>query len=335
MRELVGRLAALDPDAGAAVQVIAYFDQLTQARAGLEAVVRGAAVLSGCPARLADPDRRLHVRVTPDGQRKDLFTTPDPDWLSVPVTPDGPTLWLEKPDPAGPVEAMVLERAAAAVGEVLDRAWGRAAVGHDPALVELLLDATAPEPARLRAARRLGLSTTGLARAIAVEGVGPVIGSGDKYGASDTAAPPVSGRRAGVGPAVPVLDLPASWREAQAALRLTADGTEQDPGARVVYADEMGGLTVLAAAVGPETPPAPDVHALERAASAAPWMLVTLHAVATTASLRAASTALTVHHSTLQDRLTHAERVLGWSVRDVDGKLRLQLALALRRIHRS
>lgn len=44
MRDLVGRLSALDPDAGAAVQVIAYFDCLVETRAGLEAIVRGATV---------------------------------------------------------------------------------------------------------------------------------------------------------------------------------------------------------------------------------------------------------------------------------------------------
>ena len=51
-----GRLAALDPDATAAVRVIAYFDELAEGRAGIEAIVRGAAVLAGCPARLVDED---------------------------------------------------------------------------------------------------------------------------------------------------------------------------------------------------------------------------------------------------------------------------------------
>jgi DNA-binding PucR family transcriptional regulator len=41
---------------------------------------------------------------------------------------------------------------------------------------------------------------------------------------------------------------------------------------------------------------------------------------------------LRVHHSTLQDRITHAEHLLGWTVREPAGRLRLQLALALRRL---
>jgi DNA-binding PucR family transcriptional regulator len=80
--------------------------------------------------------------------------------------------------------------------------------------------------------------------------------------------------------------------------------------------------------------PVPDVPALDHAASYAPWVLATLNAVATTISLRAAATALRVHHSTLQDRITHAEHLLGWTVRDPQGRLRLQVALTLRRLYR-
>ncbi|GLI03213.1 helix-turn-helix domain-containing protein [Phytohabitans aurantiacus] len=326
MKELAGRLAALDPDAGAALRVITYFDSLVEAHAGLEAIVRGAAVLAGCPARLVDPERRVRVRVTPDGQRDDAVEPPDGAWLSTPVIPHG-ALWLERAGPAGPVDAMVLERAAAAARDALDRTRGRAPAPRDPALVELLCDPAAPEPARLAAAHKLGLPAGGPVHALAVEG---------GLASVQLAVTPVAGgRRTGVGPAGAVADLPRSWAAARTALRFTAEGTAQDPGPRVVYADELGGLAALATAVGPGTPPVPDVLALERAASAAPWMLATLHAVATTPSLRTAAGTLTLHHSTLQDRLAHAERLLGWGLRDAPGKLRLQLALALRRLHRN
>ena len=129
-----------------------------------------------------------------------------------------------------------------------------------------------------------------------------------------------------------MLSLPASWTAAQTALRLTAEGTDDDPGPRVVCADEVGGLVLLADSVGPGTPPIPDVLAVDQAAAAAPWMLATLHAVATSASLRAAAAALRVHHSTLQDRIVHAERLLGWPVREPPGQFRLHLALVLRRL---
>nr|MDT0658573.1 helix-turn-helix domain-containing protein [Micromonospora sp. DSM 115978] len=331
MRELAGRLAALDPDAGAALQVIAYFDRLVEERAGLETIVRGAAVLAGCPVRLVDDDRRVRIRVGPDGRRQDRDGVPDVGWLHEPIVPAGPAaLWLERTGPAGPVESMVLERAAGAARAALDRTRGRAPA-DDPALVELLLDPSAPEPARLRAARRLGLPTTGRVRAVAFEGGGAGVVSEGKPVPGDRVP---GDRRAGIGPAVPVLDLPASWTAARTALRFTAAGSEQDPGPRVVAADSLGGLAVLALAVGPGTEPVPDVHALEHAGSAAPWALATLYAVANSASLRTAAASLNLHHSTLADRLGHAERLLGWSVRDPAGRLRLQLAFALRSLHR-
>ncbi|MFD4560882.1 helix-turn-helix domain-containing protein, partial [Streptomyces sp. NPDC058469] len=140
--------------------------------------------------------------------------------------------------------------------------------------------------------------------------------------------------RLGIGPAVPVLDLPRSWASARTALRFTADGTAQDPGQRIVHADELGGIALLAALVAPGAEPPPDVHDVEAAAANAPWLLVTLNAVATTTSLRAAATEINVHHSTLQDRLTHAESLLGWPVRTPQGRLRLQLALTMRHLAR-
>jgi hypothetical protein len=339
MKDLVVRLSALDPDAGAAVRVIAYFDQLVDARAGLATIVRGAAVLAGCPARLADRERGVDLRVDPDGRRGAPGGPPDPAWLSTPVGAGGNAiLWLERPGPAGPVEAMVLERAATAARSVLDRTRGRAPAQTDEAAVELLIDESAPPEARRHAARGLGLPEHGLARVVALEGGGariaPAAGDRDQgpWNPGHDPGAAASGPRAGVGTAVPVLSLPASWNAARIALRLTAEGTDDDPGPRVVYADEMGGLALLAVNVGPGTPPIPDVLALEQAAAAAPWMLSTLYAVATNASLRAAAAALRLHHSTLQDRIVHAERLLGWPVREPQGQFRLHLALVLHRL---
>ncbi|MDX2675098.1 helix-turn-helix domain-containing protein [Streptomyces sp. NY05-11A] len=371
MKELAGRLTALDPDAGAAVRVIAYFERLAEHRAGLESLVRGVAVLAGCPARLADAGRRVRLRVETDGHRRDTDQPPDPAWPSAALSPDGaPALWLERAGPPSVVDAVILERAAAAIRVVLDRTRGRAptARADDPALVETLLDATAPEQVRLHAARRLGLDPATRARVVApfdgpprivnvsarrglihpqarpsapepapapvpARGTAPAhAGSATPApgpahldaGSDDTALPP---GRVGVGPAVPVLELPGSWAAARTALRFTADGTPNSPGPRVVYADELGGIGLLAELVVPGADPPPDVRALEAAVADAPWMLTTLHAVASTASLRGAAVEVNVHHSTLQDRLGHAETLLGWPVRTPQGRLRLALAM--------
>jgi hypothetical protein len=121
-----------------------------------------------------------------------------------------------------------------------------------------------------------------------------------------------------------VLELPRSWAEARTALRFTAEGTPQDPGPQVVHADELGGIALLAGLVAP---------GLRAAAAKAPWLPATLHAVASSGSLRAAA-GINVHHSTFQDRLTHAEHLLGWPLRTPQGRLRLQLVLTMRRLAR-
>ncbi|MGW0523791.1 helix-turn-helix domain-containing protein [Crossiella sp. NPDC003009] len=322
MRDLLGRLDALDPDAGAAVKVIAYFDRLVETRAGLEAIVRGAAVLSGHIARLVEDDRGVRLRIDPDGRLLEPGPPPG-DWPSTPVLPGGPpALWLESTGPAGPVGEMVLERAAVAARGVLDRAH-RPVRRHSSA--QTLLDTAAPEAARRKGAQRLGLGAR--ARAFVLDG-------GEIQLAPGSGSAPPPGVRAGVGPAVPVLDLPDSVAAARVALRFAAAGTPQDPGPLVVFAEALGGLAVLASAVGPDTAPAPDVRALAKAAQSAPWVLATLVAVADSPSLRTAATTLLVHHSTLQERLSHAEDELGWPVRSPQGRLRLQLAIALLRLHR-
>ncbi|MET8411474.1 helix-turn-helix domain-containing protein [Streptomyces sp. NPDC005195] len=336
MKELAGRLAALDPDAGAALRVISYFDRLTEGRAGLESLVRGAAVLAGCPARLVDEERGVRVRVEADGLRRDEGGPIDPAWPSAPLRPGGSgAVWLERAGPCDGVHAMVVERAAAAARVVLDRTRGRAptdAGPADPASLEVLLDASATEHARHGAAVRLGLRDVAAARVVVTAERGPRV---EAVPAAGARAPRTGGRRAGVGPAVPVRDLPASYAAARTALRFTAEGTDQDPGPRTVYADELGGLAPLAASAGPADAPVPDVRALEHAVASAPWAASTLHAVAFSSSLRAAAAELNVHHSTLQGRLAQAEHWLDWPVHDPHGRLRLQLALILRRLHRN
>jgi PucR C-terminal helix-turn-helix domain len=330
MKDLAQRLEALDPEASAALRVIAHFDRLSAAHASLSTIVREAAALAGRPVRLVD-DRHLSIRVETDGAVRPAATAPDPDWPLATLPGEGTArMWLESPRPAGPVPAMVLERAAAAAAAVLHGAQdadSRPATG-DRTYVDLVVDGTVAEPERLRAARRLGLAPDTLARAVAAHRAPPYVEV-----VPQALPAPYRNARAGIGPVVSVLNLPSSWADACVALRFTAEGNDLDPGPRTVAHEDLGGLALLAAAVGPTTQPVPDVQSLALVAAAAPWALSTLVAVAETDSLRAASAALRVHHSTLQYRLGMIERQLDWSVRDAAGRLRLHLALALRRLH--
>lgn len=327
MRDLTVRLDALDPDAGAALRVIAYFDDLVAHGAGLPAIVRGAAILAACPAALVAPGQQIRVRIGPGG----VAGVPgprDPAWPWTPIAPDGGELWLERDGDPSPVDEMVLERAAAAIASVRSSGGGRGARRSTAADVDvsILIDPGASPEARAAAAARRQWSPTTRVRAIASR-------AGVRLGAAED--PVGGGDRVGVGPSGPPDQLPASAAAARLALRLTADGTPADPGPRVVHAEDAGGLLVLAAAIGPTTPRHGDVVILDRLAADHPWLLPTLTATAEQASLRGAAAVLHVHHSTLQERIGHADRLLGWTVGDPMGRLRLQLALALRRLHRT
>lgn len=328
MQELTARLTALDPDAGAAVRVISYFDSLLQAHAGPSTIVRGAAVLAGCPARLVDDTRHVSVRMAPDGTPAPTASSPDPAWPHALVFRDASAvLWLERCGASTSIDTMILERASAAAAATMERTRSQVVPsGDDPASFELLVDETVTAYDRLRAAHRLGIRPEARLRAVALHGGACLV-------MEATGTP--QGGRAGIGPPGPLLALPSSWAAARTALRFTAAGTDTDPGPRVVKADDLGGLAALAALASPDTEPTADVQALTSAATSIPRLLVTLDAVAEASSLRTAAAALRVHHSTLQQRVVAAERALGWQIREPQGRLRLQLALVLRRLHNS
>jgi hypothetical protein len=326
MMDLAERLAVLDPDASAALQVVSYFDELTGRRAGLQAVVRGAAVLSGCTARLIDEQRHLMIRVDREGVIRPADTPPLDAWIHHAVAVDDTAqLWLEAPGHATEIQAIVMERAAAAARGLLSRTRSR--LPERAASLEVLIDASVPASDRSLAAKRLGLSPAERYYVAAFGGGSfTVLPAG---GHVDT-----DGRRVGVGRTTALDKLPASYESASRALRLTAEGSEEDPGPRVLRADELGVLLAvadLAEAIGPID----DVHALEHASALVSWTLITLDAVANTSSLRAAAATLHLHHSTLQERLNQIESLVGWSVRHPQGRFRTQLALLFRRVQRN
>lgn len=345
-------MRAVDPGAGAALQVVAHFDALVEARAGLEVTVRTAAVLAGCPAGLAVPARRLLVRVEPDGRRADG----EPGGVPTPVPGhEGAVTWLER-EPPGDAEfdRVVLERLAATAGIVLDRT-GTGVSEVDPGAVELVLDAGAGEAVRVAAARRLGLAVDGeFVVTVAVGAVGQLVSAGTggavaieraraagqrpwtaRLGDVEVAiepagqARPPRGQRSATGPVVGVRELPLSYQQARVGLRLTGE-----PGPSHVDTAALGGLPALAD--GCDSPSAvAEVAVLERVTSAYSWALATLTAVAAEASLRGAAGVLHVHHSTLQSRVELLEHRLGYAVTTPAGRTRLAIALALRLLRRN
>ncbi|MFJ9367272.1 PucR family transcriptional regulator [Nocardia sp. NPDC101769] len=338
MEELLQRLAALDPAAEDAVHAISYFDRLMERRAGLDSFIRAAAILSGCPAGLHDPDRHLTIRIHPDGHRID--PAPHSDAYATADLGGGSTgyVWLEREAPALPTDRIILERLAVGATVVLDRTRGTTP-GHDPASVEALLSAETGSAARRLALRRLALPAELRVRVVASlpdhpgSDSEPAVRWTTRIGRVHAAVipadiEPTPAARAGVGPIVTAAELPRSWTAALRALRLTGE-----PGPRLLSYDDLGGWALVADRISADEALIEDVHTLRAARDQLPDALETLTAIAETDSLRRAAEALFIHHSTLQARLRRLIAVLGYRPDTASGRTRLHLALALHRIN--
>ncbi|MFT3765917.1 MAG: helix-turn-helix domain-containing protein [Minicystis sp.] len=352
MQELVRRLSALDPDAGAGVKVIAYFDTLVERAASLEVFLRGAVVLTGCAAGLADPVRRLCMRVDARGQRDEPpgRRAPSPAWPSRAVAPgSAAVVWIERDGAPHAHDDLVLERLAMGARIAVERTHGAGdAALDDAAAVALLLDADAPLELRLRAAPRLGLAPGAHARVVASPG-GEVparplprsaivaTGCGAVRASVQIEAARVLPRRAGIGPLVTVAELPASWAAALLALRFTAAGSADDPGPPRLEAEELGALAALAVPIGEGIPAVAEaeLRRIEALGASDPSALAALDALSRSESVRAAAAALHVHHSTMQARCQRLEEALGYSLHTPHGRTRAYVALALRRLRRN
>jgi hypothetical protein len=373
MQELVGRLTALDLEASETLKVVAYFDVLVAGGVGLQALLRGAAVLSGTVAGAFD-GRRTH-RIGPDGNRQtdavpagvtphgesqgaltadtapegETSTAPEGD----PTAPDGETrctpedgqqwptrtisngyVWLEREGPPHANDEMVIERLALAVDLVAARGPGRPS-----SALEIALDAARDVEERRVALSRLrldpvretrvaalplsrdpgaALSTVvatpyGLVRAV-------VLGRGDV----------VSGP-AGLGIARRTDQLPESFRTALLALRLLPAGATDPAGAKTAVMDaaDLGVVLAAVSALEPVAAQQPDAVALARLDARARAVLDEL---AASESVRAAATALGMHHSTLQARHEALTTELGYDPRSLDGRARFRLASLLLRL---
>jgi hypothetical protein len=334
MQELVGRLTALDAEASETLKVVAYFDVLVAGGVGLQALLRGAAVLSGAVAG-ADDGRRT-LRIGPDGDRLADHVDAQPAWPTRTIATG--SVWLERAGTPHANDAMVIERLALAVDLVGARLSGGPGASLETALdaardVEerrvalsrLRLDparevrvaalpaghTTAPvhttEPAH---ATRTALSTVvatpyGLVRAV-------VLGAG-----ATTAGP------AGLGVLRRADELPESFRTALLALRLLP---AKDA---VVDAAELGIVLAAVSALEPVAHRQPDVVALARLDARTRAVLDELAAAE---SVRAAATALGMHHSTLQARHDALTNDLGYDPRSLDGRARYRLASLLLRL---
>lgn len=346
MEELVGRLTALDPDASAGLKVISYFDSLVDGHASIEAFLRGAAILTGCASGLDIPGQRLRMRVDEKGARAEPPKEGEADrWLQLRLGygdegGDG-VVWVERRGAEHANDQIVLERLAWGLRLTIERREGRMPVDAS-AGVESLLDARTAPGERLRVASRLHIGEQDPVRAVALPPdtavtSGRVLSAimpsraGMLRAVIETRSPrhdtPIAAaRRAGVGPWGDVTTLHESWERAVVALRLSAAS------APVVHADELGSVAMLASVVDAQDAPLDEVSLIDGVAGLSPWALASLEAFAEHDSVRAAATALGIHHSTAQSRCEQLESALGYTLRTQAGRTRLYLALRLQRL---
>jgi len=330
MKGLLLRLSGLDADAASAVRVIGFFDALTTGKADLNALLRNTAALAECPVGIEAAGRGLVLRADPSGTIEVLGP---PAGAQIRVSGDA-SFWLSRPAGALAFDEMVLERFALSGSIVLDRTVNALPAVGDPALVELVVSASAGIAERSRGLHLLGLTPTAPLR-VAVSTRMPEVSApsaqvGDhvvtllRAGASIT---PLDDARTGIGPALPAIRATESWRDACTALRLAS------PEGPIVRSDELGGLLVLAERLRPQDiSSSPDVAALDRIAAepGGDDLLSILRAFCHTGSVRKAAALVYRHHSTVAYRLEHAETVLGFPLTNPDNRFRLHLALVMR-----
>lgn len=333
MRDLIGKLEVVDDDTASALRVIDHFDRLVDERASTAAVVRAAAALAGTTAGLHDAAQALVRRFAADGTAVTGKDEVDRHHEPVPGHP-GSWLWLERTGGDGPLDALILERAA--------RALQALGTGSSPpstsGLIRIVCDPDATDSDRRDAVAQLGLtgpvtvvlSASANLRAPLISTLGPLVVAL----LPGTPAIPEDihdGIRAGTAVTSDPLRLPTALAQARTALRLAADVGGLAPA--VVRYEDLGALAVIAERISVEEAAAVgDVRRLDELLAGHPWVVDTLHAVLDQPSLRQSAAMLHVHHSTLQERLTWLTSQLGYSPVTGRGRQRAAVAVLLWRV---
>lgn len=318
MQELAGRLTALDPDASESLKVISYFDALVAGGAGIDALLRAAALLSGVTVGAELVGRT--VRMAASGRA--AGSAPSRGWPASDA--GGRRVWLEREGIAHANDAMILERLSLAVAIADTRR-----PGAEPGAVEIVLDAehTADERSAAAARLRIGSGPFRVA-ALPLDAEAPpgpsAVLAGPHGLARAVIAPPAEAPAVGGHAIAESVDLlPEAWSDARVALRLT------DPRHPRCCADDLGAAMQLARTYDRSRPRHPDVDAILALDARTRDLLDEL---VEAESVRAAASALGLHHSTLQVRHESLTRQLGYDPRSRHGRLRYETARLLSRL---
>ncbi|MFJ7045399.1 helix-turn-helix domain-containing protein [Streptomyces sp. NPDC101112] len=245
----------------------------------------------------------------------------------------GSTVWLERIGPDGPLDTLILERAAQALSSLA----GEAAQLTSEAQLRIACDPDAGGDDRRDAVRRLGLA--GPVMVVVGSSVDLPTPWRARIGAGSVALVPAADLipediRAGADLAETPIELPTALDHARTALRVAADVGGLAPS--LVRYDDLG---VLAEIIERFTPAAasgvPDVGRIDDLLAGHPWVVDTIQAVHDQPSVRRAAAMLHVHHSTLQERIAWLGGQLGYDPSVGRGRQRAGLSLLLWRVSRS
>lgn len=359
------KLLSVDAPGERALRVVAYFDQLGANRPDLDAIVRATALIADCTAGLELRDRGLLLRSSPEGGQLLGSGVATEQASFATDTGEHGSVWLERTGEPLELDAFIVERFALTAALVVARSRPagdlESANGFaDPALAQLLVNERASETERSRAARLIGLPSSGSVQLIAIEPQAhepldaltarlrdawqrPVFAAELSRHLAlmlvvtgepidwDRAGP--SGRAA-AGPVVEVLDAPRAWAAARAALRFAGAGASW-PG--VLNADDLGVISLLGDLDAGAVIAHPDVVRVDRLASGpnGAESITILDHFLHADSLRSAAREVNFHHSSLQTRVGRIGSALGIDLRSASGRERAALALLLWRTFRA
>ncbi|NMO01770.1 hypothetical protein HH308_11150 [Gordonia sp. TBRC 11910] len=319
MKEFALELSRRDPLMSEYLRIVSYFDALMADGAGLDVLLRGAAILSGT---VVGAERRsTTVRIDPDGHH---VVGDDEGPRSAAAEVGDGSVWLERRGDPPATDDMIIDRLAVAVG-LLDTRFS------SPHALSTAIDSAQSSSVRSTALIRLGVDPSVRIRLIATDAgtTSPEARSTlvpTRYGILranlDTRRQVPTVQPAGIGRWMRADHAPESWEEAVIAYRLT------NSYAPIVDATDFGAMLTLVKNFDPDAPH-PDVVALARLDDKSAQILGVL---AASGSVRAAAAELRIHHSTLQVKHDQLIRELGYDPRSVPGRMRYIAAEALRRL---
>lgn len=328
------RLAELDADSAGMVRIIDYFDALLRHGADAAAMLRASAALADCVVgmRIPKPDGTTELRrCSPRGVWSPQPYLPPSSSKDV-VVEDGTAgaVWIERDGPPLPLDDMLVDRMALTAAIIVHPRRVPTMAEHSANLLmpmdrSAVLEACSSlridpsTPVRVVAAQSMQLNlfrTFAAGRAVEVEG-------GDETFLLCLPTVPTDidipeNGRVGVSLAVPASEIHDYLDTARFARR---QATSEN---RLVSADQLGALLLLAPGAVPDASMIPDIASAAALSNSAPGqeLLDTLRIYLHAGTLRAAADRMHLHHSSVAQRLLKLSQHLGFGVDIIEHRAR-------------